>query len=33
MSNSEVRFIASVDAAWKDLHAFLAAVIPSQASI
>ena len=33
MSNSELaKFTASIDAAWKDLHAFLAAVTPSQAS-
>lgn len=33
MSNSELaKFTASIDAAWKDLHSFLAAVTPSQAS-
>ena len=33
MSNSELaKFTASIDAAWQDLHAFLAAVTPSQAS-
>jgi len=33
MSNSElVKFTASIDAVWKDLHSFLAAVTPSQTS-
>ena len=33
MSNSELaKFTACIDAAWKDLHSFLAAVTPSQAS-
>jgi len=33
MSNSElVTLTASIDAAWKDLHTFLAAVTPGQAS-
>jgi len=33
MSNSELaKLVASVDAAWKDLHSFLAAVTPDQAS-
>ena len=33
MSNSELaKLVASVDAAWKDLHSFLAAVTSSQAS-
>jgi len=33
MSNSELAvFTASIDAAWKDLRSFLAAVTPSQAS-
>ncbi len=33
MSNSELaKFTASIDAAWKDLHSFLAAVTPAQAS-
>ena len=33
MSNSELaKFIASIDAAWNDLHSFLAAVTPGQAS-
>jgi DNA-binding transcriptional ArsR family regulator len=33
MSNSELaKFTASIDAAWQDLHAFLAAVTPDQAS-
>lgn len=33
MSNPELaKFTASIDAAWKDLHAFLAAVTPDQAS-
>jgi hypothetical protein len=33
MSDSELaEFTASIDAAWKDLHSFLAAVTPSQAS-
>jgi DNA-binding transcriptional ArsR family regulator len=32
MSNSELaKFTASIDAAWKDLHAFLVAVTPDQA--
>jgi hypothetical protein len=32
MSNSELKFAASIDAAWQDLHSFLAAVTPGQAS-
>ena len=33
MSNSELgKFTASIDAAWQDLHAFLAAVTPGQAA-
>ncbi len=33
MSNSELaKLTASIDAVWKDLHSFLAAVTPSQAS-
>ena len=33
MSHSELaKFTASIDAAWKDLHSFLAAVTPDQAS-
>ena len=33
MSNSELaKFTASIDAAWQNLHAFLAAVTPDQAS-
>jgi hypothetical protein len=33
MSNSELaKFTASIDAAWKDVRSFLAAVTPSQAS-
>jgi hypothetical protein len=33
MSNSELtKFTASIDAAWKDLHSFLGAVPPGQAS-
>lgn len=33
MSNSKLaKFMASIDAAWKDLLSFLAAVTPSQAS-
>ena len=33
MSNSELaKFTASIEAAWKDLHSFLTAVTPSQAS-
>jgi hypothetical protein len=32
MPNSELaKFTASIDAAWKDLHSFLAGVTPSQA--
>jgi hypothetical protein len=34
MSSFELsKFTASIDAAWKDLHAFLAAVTPSQALV